>query len=677
MAIRGTGIIIDFAVLMALVCAITSCGGTGDSTTNSASSPIVTPPAVRISINPPSATVGTTQGKQFTATVSGSTNTAVSWSVNGTPGGDQTFGTISNTGFYTAPRIVPSPSHFSITANSQAAPSASATADLTIVSSIALGLSPQELVVINGKTQEFTLVVSSPIDTDVAWKVNGIPGGDATVGTMVTTAKLSGLILGLYTAPKIPPASEPLSITAISTVDPTSTATARVTILRDNQVAQSFPIKLGTSGGNASDFLISGNMIACCSGTLGSLVSRGGNFYILSNNHVLDRSDQGTIGDPIAQPGLADVNCLPKNTGTIAHLSQAAPLRGGQSNVDAALAQIVPGTVDTTGTILDLAAPDQPAAPSATLADAKTVLSSNEMVAKVGRSSGLTCSTVTSVNTDLTINYESSCGSSTSFQVAYTNQIVIGNASFGSPGDSGALVVTADTARPLGLLFAGSTSGVAVNPIQDVLSALKDPSTGEFPQIVGGRDRAVACPSSTQAQSPGSGPLALTSELDVKAVERAAMARTEHQAEFAQDPAVSQIATGSSEDDPSEPALILHLNGITQRPIPHEVGGVRTKIVFDTIHVAPTSVSAAEIVKTARVKAQRSAELMSRPEVFGVGIGSSKDSPGEAAIVIYVDRNSSIPLPAEIDGARTRVVRTDPFRTSGWGKERQRFCSKN
>src|SRR5438477_12375400 len=116
-------------------------------------------------------------------------------------------------------------------------------------------------------------------------------------------------------------------------------------------------------------------------------------------------------------------------------MSQAATLQGTPSNVDAAIAQIVPGMVDTSGTILDLAGANQPAAPSATLADPNTVLSSNEGVAKVGRSSGLTCSTVISVSTALTINYETGCGSSTSFKVAYTNQLVISGSSFSAAGD--------------------------------------------------------------------------------------------------------------------------------------------------------------------------------------------------------------------------------------------------
>jgi hypothetical protein len=423
--------------------------------------------------------------------------------------------------------------------------------------------------------------------------------------------------------------------------------------------------------------MISGNMIGCCSGTLGSLVSRGGTFYILSNNHVLDKSGQGQPGDPISQPGLGDASCRVQNTGTVAHLSQAAPLQGTPANVDAAIAEIVPGTVDINGAILDLAGANQPAPPSATLADPSSVLSSNESVAKVGRSSGLTCSTVFSVGTDVTVNYPTSCGSSTKFQVTYTNQVIINGASFSAAGDSGSLIVTADTARPVGLLFAGNGTQTIANPIQTVLSALKDPNSGETPRMVGGADHPVACPAIGQSEITPAGALSLTSQLDAGLNQRAIAARTAHMVELMQDPGVSQIVTGASDDDPSQPAIVLHVNGILQRPIPHQIEGVRTKVVFDDTGAPQPRVGAAEIVRAAQVKAQHAAELMSKAEVFGVGMGPSSDSPGEAAIVIYVDRNSSTSIPAEIDGTRTRIVRTDPFQTSGWGKAVQNSCSRN
>jgi len=562
-----------------------------------------------------------------------------------------------------------------VTANSVASPTSSAHAQVMVTTPIGIVLSPQQLSLLPGQTQYFTASVTGPVDSGLNWTVSGIPAGNATVGTLTTVRVDGRSFTAQYTAPNVPPFTEPLSVRAISTVDPAAVATASIFIRRDNQLSQSTPIKLGTSGGNASDLLINGTIAGCCSGTLGSLLSRGGNFYILSNNHVLDKSDQGSIGDPIVQPGLGDVGCQVGNTATVAHLSQASVLEGAPSNVDAAIAQIVPGTVDTSGTILDLAGPNQPAPPSSSLAIPQTAFSTNEPVAKVGRSSGLTCSTIDSVAADLVVSYQTSCGSKTSFQVPYKNQIVIGGTSFSEAGDSGSLVVTADTARPLGLLYAGNGSSTAVNPIQEVLSALKDPSTGEVPQIVGAADHTVACPNPGQANVQ-SAQTAFATQLDQKALQRAEAAKAQSESRLMQNSAVSSVSIGNSDDDPVEPALIVHVKGALKVPVPHQLGAVRTKVVFDQPSSTKTALRDLELASAVEAKARHSAELLSNSNVFGVGVGASKDSPGEAAIVIYVDPDSTLSLPAEIEGTRTQIVRTDRFRTSGWGKEIKSACSK-
>ena len=71
--------------------------------------------------------------QQFTSTVTGTQNTAVTWSVNGVVGGDSAVGTITPAGLYTAPAAVPSQSTITVTATSQAAPTAIATSVVTIV----------------------------------------------------------------------------------------------------------------------------------------------------------------------------------------------------------------------------------------------------------------------------------------------------------------------------------------------------------------------------------------------------------------------------------------------------------------------------------------------------------------------------------------------------------------
>src|SRR2546430_16794247 len=71
-------------------------GCTGVSTTE-------TPIPVIVTIAPMSATVAARGTQQFTATVQNTSNTAVTWQVNGVTGGNATVGTISSSGLYTAP----------------------------------------------------------------------------------------------------------------------------------------------------------------------------------------------------------------------------------------------------------------------------------------------------------------------------------------------------------------------------------------------------------------------------------------------------------------------------------------------------------------------------------------------------------------------------------------------
>ncbi len=110
---------------------------TGASPTPSPSpSPTPTPPGVvSVSISPTSATVQAGQSKQFSATVSGTTNTAINWQAAGITGGNSTVGLISSTGLYTAPLSVPGSNPVIVTARSVYDTTASANAAVTVTAS--------------------------------------------------------------------------------------------------------------------------------------------------------------------------------------------------------------------------------------------------------------------------------------------------------------------------------------------------------------------------------------------------------------------------------------------------------------------------------------------------------------------------------------------------------------
>ncbi len=105
------------------------CGGGG----SSASPPVR---IISVSVSPNSTTAIVLEKLQFRATVSGTSNTSVTWAVNGIPGGDSSVGTIDATGMYTAPAVPPSPNGVTVKATSVADPTRAGTASVTIVSPI-------------------------------------------------------------------------------------------------------------------------------------------------------------------------------------------------------------------------------------------------------------------------------------------------------------------------------------------------------------------------------------------------------------------------------------------------------------------------------------------------------------------------------------------------------------
>jgi hypothetical protein len=86
-----------------------------------------------VTIWPGSASVQVGVSQQFTATVSGTTNTAVNWLVAGVSSGNSSVGTISSSGLYTGQSSVPNGPR-KVTAQSASASTQSASATVTVTS---------------------------------------------------------------------------------------------------------------------------------------------------------------------------------------------------------------------------------------------------------------------------------------------------------------------------------------------------------------------------------------------------------------------------------------------------------------------------------------------------------------------------------------------------------------
>jgi len=189
---------------------------------NSASASVTITPAVTIAVAPATTEVAQSGQAQFTAIVNNALNTAVTWAVNGTVGGNTTVGTISPTGLYSAPATFPGLAQVTVTATSIQDPKISASATVTLTSGIVVSVSPAAVTVQLGASQTFTATVSGTNDSAVSWSVDGQPGGSASVG--VITAQ------GVYTAPAGMPPSSQVAITATSLADPAASGSATVTL---------------------------------------------------------------------------------------------------------------------------------------------------------------------------------------------------------------------------------------------------------------------------------------------------------------------------------------------------------------------------------------------------------------------------------------------------------------
>lgn len=209
-------------VFFAAAVLLHGCGG-GNTGPGTNPPPPPPPQSVSITITPTSSSVLLGNSLTFSATVKNATNTNVTWSVNGIPGGSASVGIISSSGVYTAPADLPTPAAVNVTATSAADTTKSATAQLTITSDITIALTPPSAGVELGATQSFHATIGSAghPDTTVRWSLSG-----PTCPTVCGSIDFGGN----YTAPQILPAPASATLTAQSVADPSKQASAPINI---------------------------------------------------------------------------------------------------------------------------------------------------------------------------------------------------------------------------------------------------------------------------------------------------------------------------------------------------------------------------------------------------------------------------------------------------------------
>ncbi len=201
-------------VLKVTVTAVAAADPTKTANATVTVNPITVPPSISVTVSPTTATVAVSTTQQFAATVTGSTNTAVTWSVDGVIGGNTTVGVINTSGLYTAPSTTAS---HTVTATSVADTSASANAAVRVIS---LSVSPASVSLAPLGTQQFTATVEGTNNTGVTWSVDGVAGGNNTVGSITGS--------GFYSAPRT---LGSYTVTATSAALPTYAVNASVTVV--------------------------------------------------------------------------------------------------------------------------------------------------------------------------------------------------------------------------------------------------------------------------------------------------------------------------------------------------------------------------------------------------------------------------------------------------------------
>ncbi len=346
------------AVALGILCVATivgiNCGIAGKPPSGTSSN-------VSVTVTPPGATVLLGAAQQFQAIVTGNSNTTVTWEVNDVPGGTASLGIVSAAGLYTAPAILPSPPSVVVTAVSQADTRASGSAIVSLTDDIVVMVAPMTASVPTSGEQVFMVNISGTggAAAGVTWSVNGITGGNTTVGTIATTSATTAL----YTAPSAPPSPPTVTVTATSAADSSKSgsASATITCAATNSISPlSANVSLSQSQTFAASFCLAAgativwdvNGIAGGNLTLGAIVPSGAATALYTAPTDLPGTNPVTIHATVSpQPGsgpeIAAATVTITSGVTISVMPPTATLSVGQR---ASFAANVTNSSDTTVT---------------------------------------------------------------------------------------------------------------------------------------------------------------------------------------------------------------------------------------------------------------------------------------------------------------------------------------
>jgi len=147
-------------------------------------------------------------------------------------------GAIADTASYTAPATPPQPNTIVITVTPQADPTKKTQATITIQGGPSLSLLPSTATLAANHRVTLTVTENGPAGASLAWSVNGISGGNSTVGQLcvVATSACQTITSGTptqvdYIAPGAIPSSNPASVQVAVAGNPAISSSAQITVI--------------------------------------------------------------------------------------------------------------------------------------------------------------------------------------------------------------------------------------------------------------------------------------------------------------------------------------------------------------------------------------------------------------------------------------------------------------
>jgi uncharacterized protein (DUF1800 family) len=281
---------------------------------------------INVQVTPATGTLRAGTQQVFAATVTGTSNTGVTWSINGIAGGNDTVGTIVGNGNYLAPNILPKANTITVTATSVADTTATGNATMTLGNPVPILSTVTPDLVVIGKFS-LTLTGSGFMNGSV---VNF--GSQPLTTTFVSPTELTAT--GSATIAQVGTVN--VSVTNPNPVSATSAPIPVQVVASSNIVVTLTPKSVTIGAGNTTQFQ------ATVTGTSDIQVSWSVNGVPYGNNTVGTVDGNGNYTAPVNIVGLGSV--------TVTAASVVDPTKSGSATVTLSnpvptLTAITPGTI--------------------------------------------------------------------------------------------------------------------------------------------------------------------------------------------------------------------------------------------------------------------------------------------------------------------------------------------